>query len=616
MEMEQFSYVQEEVDIQHYLYLLRRHFKILLAVMVIALSLAAIYAYKLPDLYESSSQLLIQKEQEPTAYAELKDQNAVQQDAIYYNTQIELIRNPKLIENAIQDNNLLEPLLALKKIKVTEDLQPDRAMRIAVGIVLGDLSIRRIRDTQIFIISYSGPNKVLCREVANAIARAYVKQALKEKLYMPKELLQFFPEDAQNVQLQTPYGQLQDVSKQEIAGTLPSVVNDPLIRQLQTKAAEAEAELIRLKETYKKKHPKVIQAKANLKFIQDRIKIEQDNIVRNLKTSLASKLQVNNVRVLREAVIPTIPTGPKRFTIILLAGLGAFVVTAGFIFLIDYLDDTIKSQEDVEKFVQLPFLGLIPAIKKPTKEVHQKAFWVHYNSLSDIAESFRMVKVSVNFSGAPGSLKCLLITSCVPAEGKSLFSSNLASCFLRDSEKVLLVDGDVRHPTVHLVAGAQNLTGLTNYLTSNIDFSEIIQKTAIEGLDIVAAGALSPNPMELFSSYRMENFIREAKEKYDRVIIDSPPVSGLADSLVIGTKVDGVVLLIDSRRISRNIVKKVKQRLMETGMKLLGVVLNRVDMDRDEPSYRYYAYSQRYYGRKHQDFGKKEDGKDATSKSS
>lgn len=600
MEMEQFTYVQEEVDFQYYFSLLRRHVKIILAVIVIGVSLAAIYTYKLPDEYVAGTQLLIQREQEATAYAELRTQGMGQtQDSIYFNTQVEVLKSPNLIEQAIKAANLLEPLLSLKGLKITQDIGPGRAMKAAVGIVLSDLSISRIKDTQIFSVDFKSSNKILCREVSTAVAKAYVRQALQEKMYIPQELLQFFPEDAQRVQGETPLGQLQEISKEDLADTLPSVVNDPLIRQLQTKASEAESNLNRLRETYKEKHPKVIEARSSLKFIQDRIKIEKENIVRNLKTSLASKLQVNTVRILREAQVPTVPVGPKRMKIILLAAFGALVATSGFIVLIDRLDDTIKTQDDVEKFVQLPFLGLIPAVKdKSVKDVHQKAFWVHYNPLSEVAESLRMIKVGINFSGAPGSLKALLVTSSVPAEGKSMFSSNLAASFVRDSEKVLLVDGDIRHPTVHLVMNANNLNGLTNYLTSNIDFSEVVQQTVIPGLDMVAAGPLSPNPMELLSSYRMENFLREARSKYDRVIIDSPPVTGLADSLVIGAKTDGTVLLIDARRVSRNIVKKVKHRLLETGMKVLGVVLNRIDLQRDEPSYRYYTYTSRYYGKK------------------
>jgi len=604
MDAERLEFVEEEIDLRHYIGLLKRHYKLLFSVTAIAASLALIYAFKLPNIYQAENQVLINKNPDATSYMEFRvsDPAISSSDAVYYNTQLEILQSPQFLSRVVKEFNLLDALLENRKS--AKDLPEEVKLKTAAGMVKSGLSIQRIKETRIFTLTFKSTNPLLSKEVVNAVAQGYVKQQVEEKLYIPKELLQFFPEDADKIQVDTAYGQLQQVSQQDVAKTLPSVVNDPLIRQLNAKAAEAEARLLNLRETYKSKHPKVVEAKSTLKFIKDRIKIEIDTIVRNLKTTLTSQLQVTNVRILKQATVPDRPVGPKRMQMVLMTALGAFALCAGIVFGIDFMDDSIKGQEDIERFVQLPFLGNIPLFKEKIKDLHQKAFFVHYKPLSDVSECFRFIKVAINFSGAPGSLKCILLTSSVPSEGKSLVSANLISSFLRDGEKSLLVDADLRHPTAHLLTNTDNLKGLSNYLATNMEFEEVVQKSPIPQLDVIAAGPLSPNPTELFSSYRMENFIREAKSRYDRILIDSPPVVGLADSLVIGTKCDGVIFLIQARHISRNLIKKAKQRMLETGLKVLGVIINKVDLEREDPAYRYFTQGYYHgYGKKHKEKG-------------
>jgi len=591
--------IEEDIDFQYYLLLLKRHWKLLLTVAVIAGSLSAIYAFKQPDIFSATSQIIIQMEREPESYAEFRGRPEGGGGAKenYYKTQIVIIESPTFLEEAVRGHNLVKPLFESSGQIVPEDLSDQSVIDRAVGMISRGLNVYQIKETRILNISYKSPYRVLCWEIANSVAKAYVRRNLEESLYAPKELLEFFPEEAGDVDMQTAFGKLKNISRDDLAQTLPSVVKDPLIRQLKSKAAAKDSELQTLYKTYKGKHPKILELKGELQFIEDRIKIEAENIIQNLKTSLASKLLVSPVRILKEAEVPRRPIGPDRTKTIIMAILGALIGTIGIVYLLDYLDDSLKTQEDVEKFVQLPFLGHVPLIKGKETDPHKTAFFVHYDPLSQVSEAYRFIKVAINFSGPPGSLKCILMTSTVPAEGKSTTTANLAASFLRDTEKVLLVDSDLRHPTVHLLVGVKNTRGLTNYLVSNETIDSVVQKTSIPNLDVITTGPLSPNPTELFSSYRMTEFIKDAKEKYDRILIDSPPIIGLADSLVIGNKCDGTILLVQAKRVSRNMVKKAKQRLLETGIKVLGVILNRVDFEKDEASYRYYAYSYRYYGK-------------------
>lgn len=587
--------LEEGVDLRYYLGLLRRHRSLVASVFFIATSLVAIYAFRLPDVYEAQAQLVLERPIEKTPYAELKPADDIR-DLFYFNTQSEILKSADLIEKAIRSGNLLDAIIPPGKAKRGKTfLTEEERMRAAVASVKGGLLVQQIRLTRVYTVAVRRISPYLAKEIANGIARSYVKDSIESKLYIPKELLQFFPDDAEKIQVHTPYGQLQELSQQQIAETLPSVANDPLIRQLKAKLAEKESELHRLLETYKEKHPKVVEARSEIEFLTNRIRVETDNIISSLKASLTQELQISSVRILKEAEVPTVPVAPKRIRIILFFSFFSLFISSGFVFFRDRLDDTIKSQDDVEMFVQTPYLGHIPLLKGKTQGIFEKNFFVHQNPLSDLSEAFRYVKVAINFSGAPGTLKALVVTSATSEEGKSFIASNIAASFLKDNEKVLLIDADLRRPMLHIASGVSNTKGLSNYLSSNVSLSEVVQKTHIPNLDVLASGPLSPNPTELFGSYRMEHLLTEAKTKYDRVLIDTPPVLGLADSLVLGTKCDAAVLTIHCRGVGRGLVKKARERLLSGGVKLIGVILNKIDLDKEEKAYRYYAYSGKYY---------------------
>src|SRR3989338_3353603 len=229
MDAERLEFVEEEIDLRHYIGLLKRHYKLLFSVTAIAASLALIYAFKLPNIYQAENQVLINKNPDATSYMEFRvsDPAITSSDAVYYNTQLEILQSPQFLSRVVKEFNLLNALLENRKN--TKDLPEEVRLKTAAGIVKSGLSIQRIKETRIFTLTFKSTNPLLCKEVVNAVAQGYVKQQVEEKLYIPKELLQFFPEDADKIQVDTAYGQLQQVSQQDVAKTLPSVVNAPLI---------------------------------------------------------------------------------------------------------------------------------------------------------------------------------------------------------------------------------------------------------------------------------------------------------------------------------------------------------------------------------------------------
>ncbi len=206
------------------------------------------------------------------------------------------------------------------------------------------------------------------------------------------------------------------------------------------------------------------------------------------------------------------------------------------------------------------------------------------------AEAYRVIRTSVQFAQAGKELKTIAITSCTPNEGKSMTVANLAIVLTQAGKSVLIMDCDMRNPTVHKNFNLSNKVGLSSCISMGTAVADAVQETAIEGLDALTAGVIPPNPSELLGSERMQNILQRAKEEYDYVLIDTPPVLPVTDSLVLGRMVDGLILVIDSGEIKVEMARDVKNQLVHAGANILGVVLNKVRSEHHGYGYGYYYY--------------------------
>ncbi|PBB06508.1 CpsD/CapB family tyrosine-protein kinase [Salimicrobium humidisoli] len=211
----------------------------------------------------------------------------------------------------------------------------------------------------------------------------------------------------------------------------------------------------------------------------------------------------------------------------------------------------------------------------------------HENPRSPISEQYRTIRTNLDFASVDSKLHTMTVTSAGPSEGKSLTTANLAIVFAQQGKRVLLVDGDLRKPTVHYTFRLDNVSGLSNYVAGHGDtVREIAQPTQVDGLDIVTSGPIPPNPSELLGSARMEAFIDEAKQKYDLVIFDSPPVLAVTDSQVLTSQTDGALLVVRNKKTEKEAANRSKELLEQAKAKVLGIVLN--DVPQKESGY--YAY--------------------------
>lgn len=226
--------------------------------------------------------------------------------------------------------------------------------------------------------------------------------------------------------------------------------------------------------------------------------------------------------------------------------------------------------------------------------VNKRPIITDINPKSPISEAYRALRTNIEFSAVDEQLKVIMLTSAGPGEGKSTTAANLAVAYAQADKKVLLIDADLRKPTMHHTFLKTNRRGLTNIIAGQGSSKEIIMETDINNLDLLTSGPVPPNPSEILGSKRMNAILEELKLIYDVIIIDTPPALAVTDAQIVATKCDGVILVVDSGKVKREAAIKVKANLEHVKARILGVVLNNLDR-KNSDAYYYYYY---YYGNK------------------
>ncbi len=306
---------------------------------------------------------------------------------------------------------------------------------------------------------------------------------------------------------------------------------------------------------------------------------------------VAGGVGMNNVSVVDRATVPGAPFAPnfkKNLTLSLILGL---LLGAGVAFGREHLDDTFKSPEDVEDKLGVPLLGIIPLAK--SGEAHVKSL---EDPRSPVTEAYRSLRTALQFSTSSGVPKILLVTSSRASEGKSTTALTLAQNYANLGMKVLLIDSDLRKPSLHILLGCVDTVGLSNCLSGAAIEPEVFQKTNMKGLTFVASGPLPPNPAELLAGTKMLTLLTVAAEQFDLVILDGPPVAGLADAPLLGSLAAGTLFVIDGTKTRRNVAKAALKRLYLARAIIVGAVINKLDTT--GPGYGYgYGYGDTsYYG--------------------
>ena len=325
-----------------------------------------------------------------------------------------------------------------------------------------------------------------------------------------------------------------------------------------------------------------------------------DGLLQRMKEiGVAAGVQENNIAVIDEALPPGAPFKPNLSRNMALALVLGLMAGIGLALVLEFFDSTIHRTEDLEALTGRPVLGLVPMVKARDVRQDNKDFNLpdravgHYSARfpkSAVSEAFRSLRTSLMFSTPEGMPKTILITSPGPGDGKTTCGINLATVMAQNGSRVLLIDADLRKPRLHRDFGKPQSPGLTNRIASaqaEGNDSASILATDVEGLFVMPSGNQAPNPAELLSSERMSKIVGMSARAFDHVIIDSAPILGLADAMVLSRLVDGVILVTSAGKTAKDSIKTSIRRLAQVRAPVLGVVLNAVDLE--SPDYAYYS---------------------------
>jgi capsular exopolysaccharide synthesis family protein len=311
------------------------------------------------------------------------------------------------------------------------------------------------------------------------------------------------------------------------------------------------------------------------------------------KIQIAANSKANNVKVIDRAQVPGAPIRPDTRKDLITAILAGLTLAIGLAFGLEYLDDTVKTPEDVTKRLGLPLLGLVPAVRGDRVPLLTETV------PHDFGEAFRSLRTSLVFTTGSEQARIIAVTSSQPLEGKTTTACNLSLALALGGSRVLLIDADMRRAGLHKTMGLQNGLGLSHLLVGQSRVREVVQRTQEPNLFVITAGRTPPNPSELLASDRMNHLLANlAKGPFDWIVIDTPPVLAVTDAVVLAPKVGSVVFVIGSEMTRRVHAERALESLQAGRLRGIGAVLNRVDFDRNKYYYaRYYGYQYKsYYG--------------------
>jgi capsular exopolysaccharide synthesis family protein len=340
----------------------------------------------------------------------------------------------------------------------------------------------------------------------------------------------------------------------------------------------------------------------NKGFLENLIKQQSGN-------DIAARGTDNNISVTEIAIPSNIPVSPRRLTTVAAALFLSTLFGMGLALFLEYLDDTIRSTEEIENYLQLPALAAIPTMDSMPKrklllvgsneEVDPRAnseLLINADSRSPLGEAYRQLRTLILLSTAGHAPKSLLITSSLPSEGKTTTATNTAISLAQTGANVLIIDADMRRPRLHSVFDIDNGAGLSTLLSSTLDEREIlkyIRRDETTKLNLLTSGPIPPNPAELIGSEQMSNLLKMLQNHFTHVVVHSPPIASFTDGVLIASMVDGVILVVHAGKSSRQVVRRSRQLLQDIGAKIFGVVLNNVDLKSQDNYYYYQTYYHR-----------------------
>ncbi len=442
--------------------------------------------------------------------------------------------------------------------------------------------------------------------------------------------------------LETVLREVQAIRAQpELIGAIPQLRGHVVLQQLSSDLIRLQLEHGRLAQKYKPKHPKIVQLQSQIDSIRAQREIEIDRAIRSLEveyrihqqteqgvraslddrkrqsrqlaqqaiqygmlkrdtesnrqmydvllqrlkeTDFSGNITINNIRVVDEARVPSAPLGPNTQRALTIAIFGSLLLGFALCVAIDYFDNALRNEHDVQLYLESPVLGIVPKAKdlekRPAAAIHR---------------AYRDIKTGLDFFSQEHVLRSLLVTSAVAGEGKTTGVTHLGTRFAQAGRRVLLIDADLARPQLHRRFALEPEAGLSDYFLNQRPVDEILLDSGTPGLRILPAGLIPPNPAELIGSPAMAELIEDLKARFDLVILDSPPCSLGLEVAALGSRVDGVAFVVKAHSTPRTVVRKALEKLEQFHGNIVGIVLNGLDPSSEDLDgrYGYYGYGAR-----------------------
>jgi len=615
------------MDIKQYVAIARRWAWLLVVGLALGGMIGYISAKLQTPIYQASTRVIVSRASMQTASGATSSTSGVydffMSDQILIQTYIELLKASSIFEQVSQILNY--PVSA------------------------GQVSAEQVSDTRIISITAEDSNPQHAADIANAVVQALIAQneeleagrykssdeSLQVQIRQVEEQIAKYQSDLDNLSVTTTAEQIAEVQKQmeplqaeatQLQKDI-SILTPPVTTERKEKIAELQARLDQIQpllSLYQQIYTNLtVSGSASINGVaaapdpaaarlEKTLSLYQQiylNLINTREAIRLARLQnTQSVNQIEPASVPTSPVRPHPTQSATFGGFIGLALAAGIVFLAEFLDDTIKSPEDVERLLDLPMIGYIADLELGANiDERNIGIYVAENPRSPAAEAFRSLRANLEFAAVDNPLRSILVTSAEASDGKSTVAVNLAAIFAQGGKRVILVDGDMRRPRLHRFLGTPNRVGMTDLFRGSHTLDEVmIQTERMANLQIISSGSLPPNPAELLGSHKMNHLLEEMLARADLVVIDSPP-SVVADAQVLSAKVDGVALVVQPGKTHAGAARITREQMDRSGAHVIGAVFNRISR---QHGYYYggYHYYSPYYSANNSYVQNKQDG--------
>lgn len=621
-----YAKAQDTLDLREFWKTLVRQKKLVLGLVGASLLLTLLLTFLSSPVYRATATLQVEREATKVVNVDFLNNGDIRDTRDFYATQFELIRSYSVIEKVIDKLQLNEEVIRrslLGKVKsLFSPIDAANSKTALANAIMENLDIEPIKNSRLVAIHFDASSPEKAAEVANAIVEEFVNSNRTRRLELTGGAQTFLQQQIQEAKgkLQESEKALNAYAKENTIINLDdkeSTTSSHKIMRLSEELVKAESEAI-IVETDPTRQSELAAARKRAELLRDALSEEEkkalifqdsrvayNTLEREVETNqalyqgllqrlkeinVAGEAGNNNLSIIDKALPPLQKFKPKLSTNLMFAGLLGLFLGIAAAFLREFMDDSVKDINELERQTRLPVLGLVPAVSEnDPKKISQL---VLNSPKSALAESFRSLRTTIRFKlREQNESPVLFITSARANEGKTTVAMNLASAFAHTGNRVLLIDADLRNPSLHKLIGTRNQQNLVGYLSGEYLLDQLSQASNVPNLDIVVAGTPPTDPSELLANTKMEALLRAAGQHYDVVIMDGPPILGLADAMILTSLANITLLTVHANDTSTSTINNALKRLQETGAQVSGIILNQVkDAERLGYGDDYYHY--------------------------